>query len=408
MAMNMDASLRLSAKVDGLNNIVSLNRGLQSVEATAKGVTGAMRGMTGAASGLSGALGSLAPLLSVAGLAGMVQNTIKAGDSMYDLSQRTGVAVESLAKFKKAAATSGTDIEGVSKSLVKLSKTMLEANAGSSTALKSFKALGIGLTNTNGSLKTADAVMLEVANRFKQMPDGVAKTALALRLFGKSGAEMIPMLNMGGDAIDKLSVKMTTAFAQKMDQYSDRLAVLSGKVGALGMDLTVALLPALEAVTTAVTAAVSAFNELPDVVKGLAVAGATFAIAWGPLTGLVGGASKAFLVVKGAIEAMRVQLALASMEGIPAFSAAIMAIPGWGWALAGVAALGLLTKALYDNNDTFRSWVSNIGKIVSNDFAAAMKNLADETKKGVAAASNYFQDLANAAKAKAEIGRAHV
>ena len=117
MAMNVDAVLRLGAKVDGLNSIVAFNRGLQSVETTAKGVTGAMRGMTGAAAGLSGALGTLAPLLSVAGLVGMVQNTIKAGDAMYDLSQRTGVSVQALAQFKKAAATSGTDIDNVAKSL---------------------------------------------------------------------------------------------------------------------------------------------------------------------------------------------------------------------------------------------------------------------------------------------------
>ena len=65
MAMNMDALLKIRAQVDGANNIVSLNRGLQSVETTAKGVTTAMRGMTGAAAGLSGALGTLAPLLSV-------------------------------------------------------------------------------------------------------------------------------------------------------------------------------------------------------------------------------------------------------------------------------------------------------------------------------------------------------
>ena len=417
MAMNMDAMLKIRAQVDGANNIIQLNRGLQSVETTAKGVTGAMRGMTGAAAGLSGALGTLAPLLSVAGLAGMIKNTIDAGDRMHDLAQSTGVSVEALSRFKKAAAVSGTDIEGVSKSLVKLSKAMLEASTGNKTSEAAFNALGISVTKSNGQLKSSDAVMIEIANRFKAMPDGVAKTALALKLFGRAGAEMIPLLNMGGDSIDKLKVKMTAAFAEKMDEYKDRLAMLSGKVGALGMDLTVALLPALEAVTSAVTTAVSAFNELPDTLKGLAVAGATLAIAWGPLTGLVGGASEAFLVVKGAIEAMRVQLALAAMEGIPAFSAAIMAIPGWGWALAGVAALTALGTALYQNSEGFRNWANtsfNFIKVLASDGMGTMQRFGQwlgsmwsslvSTAKGVGSAiaqafSGPFGVIANVAKA---------
>lgn len=401
MAMNLNAALKIRADVDGQNKIVALNRGLNSLETTAKGVTGAMRGLTGASAGLSGALGTLAPLLSVAGLASMVKGTLDAADRMNDLAQSTGVSVEALSRFNKAAAVSGTDLEGVSKGLVKLNKAMVDAATGGKESAATFAALGVNVRNTDGSLKSADRVMLEVANRFKAMPDGAAKTALALRLFGKSGAELVPLLNMGGDAIDKMSTKMTTAFAKKADEYNDKLAMLGGKVRALGMDLTIALLPALDQITNALTVAVSAFNQMPDPLKATAVGAATLALAWGPLTGLVGGASKAFLVVKGAIEAMRLQMALAAMEGIPALSAAIMSIPGWGWALAGVAALGLLTKALYDNNDTFRTWVDNIGTVVANDFSAAMKNLADETKKGIATASSYFQDLAKAAKEKA-------
>ena len=68
MAMNMDAALRITAKVDGANNITALNRSLQTVGSTAKGVTGALVGLTGASAGLSGALGALAPLASIAGL----------------------------------------------------------------------------------------------------------------------------------------------------------------------------------------------------------------------------------------------------------------------------------------------------------------------------------------------------
>ena len=294
MAMNMDAALRITAKVDGANNITSLNRNLQAVEGTAKGLTGAMRGLAGASAGLSGALGALAPLASVAGLVGLTKGALDAGDKMFDLSQKTGVSVEALARFKKAASTSGTDIDSVSKALVKLSKGMLDASTGNAAAAAAFKALGVSITDSSGQLKSSDDVMLQVANRFSAMPDGVAKTALALKLFGKAGADMIPMLNMGGQAIDKLSVKMTTAFAQKADEYNDKLTALSGKVGAFGADLLIALLPALNAVTDAVSAAVTAFNALPAPMKSFAISAAAVAIAWGPITSIIKGAIGVF------------------------------------------------------------------------------------------------------------------
>ena len=399
MAMNMDAILNVKARVDGANKIVELNRGLMAVGTTAKGVTGAMRGLAGASAGLSGALGALAPLASVAGLVGLAKGALDAGDKMYDLSQSTGVSVEALAKFKKAASTSGTDIDTVAKGLKKLSINMVAAETGNKKAAAAFAVLGVSTKNANGEFKTADRVMLELADRFKNITDPVKKTALAAEIFGKKfGPDLIPLLNMGGAAIDKLSVKMTTAFAEKADAYSDKLAGLSGKVGALGADLLIALLPALDAVTSAVTAGVSAFNSLPGPIKGLAVSGALLAIAWGPLTGLVAGASAAFIAGTAAIQGLRVQIALAAMEGIPALNAAILSIPGWGWALAGVAALAALSAALYTNNADFRNWVDNVASIVANDFKGAMDDIANGAKdafKKAADAGSWFNERLN-------------
>lgn len=404
MAMNLDAMLRIKADVDGQNKIVALNRGLQQVGTTAAGVTGAMRGLTGAAAGLSGALGTLAPLLSAAGLVGMVKGTLDAADNMNDLSQATGVSVEALSRFNKAAAMSGTTIEGVGKGLVKLNKTMVDAATGGKASTATFQALGISVKNADGSLKSADRVMLEVANRFKAMPDGAAKTALALRLFGKSGAELVPLLNMGGDAIDKMSTRMTTAFAQKADEYNDKLATLGGKVRALGMDLTIALLPALDQITDALTVAVTAFNQLPAPLKSAAVGAATLAIAWEPLTGALKGGIGLLASAANGLEIFRYQAALAGgvmpmlIGNIKGLSAAILAIPGWGWALAGVAALGLLSKALYDNNEGFRNWVNNVGRVIAGDFANAMSNMKALAAGAIKGVSSAWQWLVGATR----------
>jgi lambda family phage tail tape measure protein len=404
MAMNMDAILNVRANVDGANKIVELNRGLKTMEGTAKGLTGAMRGLTGASAGLSGALGALAPLLSVAGLVGLAKGALDAGDKMNDLSQSTGVSVEALARFKKAAATSGTDIDSVAKAMGKLSKNMLDAATGSKQAAAPFKALGISVTDSKGKLKTADAVLLQIADRFKEMGKDPAKPGLAMKLLGRAGAEMIPLLNMGGDAIDKLSVKMTTAFAEKADAYNDKLAGLSGRVGALGADLLIALLPALDAVTDAVTAGVGAFNSLPGPIRGLALGGATLAIAWGPITGIIGGLSAvAMPLLANGLANLALQTSLAGSKlpplsaGLAILKGAILAIPGWGWALAGVAALTALGTALYLNNQDFKNWADNVVSIVANDFKGAMDDIvkgAQDAFKKAAEAGDWFGDRA--------------
>jgi phage-related protein len=286
MAANMDALLRIAAKVTGTEQVAALQGKFNQVEGAAKTLTSRM-------GPLSGALGALAPVATVGGLAALVGKTIEAGDKFNDLSQRTGVSVESLAKFNKAAATSGTDIDAVAKGLNKLNRGMFEAaTTGKGKAADALNFLGISAKDAAGNIKSADQATLEIADKFSKIQDPAAKAALAADLFGKAGVEMIPMLNEGGKAIESLSVKMTTAFAEKADQYSDKLAVLGGKVGGLAAGLTMALLPALELVVDGITAVVDVIGKLPGPIQtiiglfaGLAIALAALAPALSLLAG---------------------------------------------------------------------------------------------------------------------------
>jgi hypothetical protein len=94
---------------------------------------------------------------------------------------------------------------------------------------------------------------------------------------------------MGGDAIDRLKVKMNSAFAEKADAYSDKLASLSGKVGGLAAGLTVALLPALDLITTGITAVVDVFNNLPGPIQAVVGVVALLAVGLTALAPILGG-----------------------------------------------------------------------------------------------------------------------
>jgi hypothetical protein len=305
MAVNFAAILKIAAQVVGTEQVAKLG-------STFKQVEGATQSLTSNLGPLSGALGALAPIATIGGLGALVGRTIELGDSMNDMSQRTGVSVESLARFRKAAATSGTDIDAVAKSLVKLSKGLYEtAQTGKGPASEALQTLGISATDAAGKLKTADQVTLEIANKFKTMPDGIEKTALAMQLFGKSGADMIPMLNEGGKAIESLSVKMTAAFAKKADEYNDKLAMLGGKVGGLAAGLTVALLPALDATATALTAVIDAFTMLPGPIQAAVGGVALLAVGFTLLAPII----TSVVTVLGALAGLGIGATLAGWAG---------------------------------------------------------------------------------------------
>ena len=322
---SMQALLKIKADVEGEGKVNALGRAIGGLSGTAGKVSGSLKGLAGAAGGLSGALGSLVPLATGAGLAAMAKGAIDAADNMFDLSQKTGVSVESLSKFQQAANASGTSIEGVGAAMIKLNKGLA---AGGGPAADALKALGLSATDASGKLKSTDKVMLEVADKFKAMPDGAQKTALALKLFGKAGADMIPLLNGGAKSIEGLAATMSTKFAQGADKLNDKLAALQGKLLGLGVSIGTALMPLLNGIADAVTAAANAFSALP-----------------GPIQAIVGGLvalAAAFVVLAPAISAV------ISIAGALAGLGLGATIAGWlgavGPAIAGmtVAFSGLL------------------------------------------------------------------
>ena len=209
-------------------------------------------GLTDTAKSVNGVLANLGVAVSVAGLAAMVKSAIDTGDALDEMSQRVGVSVETLSVWKPAAEQSGVSGESFEKGLRKLSTTMLEAATGSEDAARGFSAVGVEFKSQDGTLRATDQVLLDLAERFKAMPDGAEKTALAVQLFGKSGAELIPFLNQGRDGINELAaemqalgVQMSSETAVQAGNFNDALDKLKLATTSIGNQIIASLLPAL-------------------------------------------------------------------------------------------------------------------------------------------------------------------
>jgi hypothetical protein len=239
MAATYDALLRINAKATGAGEVKNLGNAIGGLSKSAAG----LGAIAGSITGLGVALGGV-------GLAAAGKGIIDMADSLDELSQRTGTSVETLSKLGLAARQSGLDTEQVSGSMVKLSRSLGQiATGGGEKAAGALSALGISARDAQGQLKTADQVLLEVADRFKNMADGPEKATAAFDIFGKSGAALIPMLNMGSDAIQKLNTGISADFAKNAGIYNDQLANLQAQTSALGASVLSALLPSLVKVT---------------------------------------------------------------------------------------------------------------------------------------------------------------
>lgn len=124
--------------------------------------------------------------------------------SVKDASDSTGVNTEAWQKMTYAAKISGIEQEKLMTSMVKFDKVLTDAAGGSKTAGQIFKDLGISIKDASGKMRAPEAVFEDVAELLANVEDGATKTAAACAFFGKSGAELLPMLNEGRNGLQGL------------------------------------------------------------------------------------------------------------------------------------------------------------------------------------------------------------
>jgi len=214
------------------------------------GLAGAMKGLDKLKTGVLAA--GTAAIAAGVGLAVLTKSALNNMDALAKQSQMAGVSVESLSALSYAAELAGVNQDDLTKSMVKLTKGMSDAKQGTGEALKGFQALGIDVNELGGS----DGALEAIAEQFAGMEDGAGKTALALALFGKAGAAMIPLLNGGADGLKKmneeakiLGLVISTDTAKAAEQFNDSLTSLGKITTGLVNQYTAGLLPALNNIT---------------------------------------------------------------------------------------------------------------------------------------------------------------
>lgn len=224
-------------------------------------------------------------IASATAVAVMIKGSIDAADAMSKAAQKVGTTTEMLSGLKYAADMSDVSFELLQKSLGKLSSNAYSAATSGGEAAAAFKTLGINVKGTDGHLKDSGTMLEELAGKFAAMPDGAEKSALAIKLFGKAGMDMIPLLNSGSEGLaqmrgelDKMGGTISTETALRAEEFNDKLGKMAEITKSFGAVVASDLLPAINELTDAYMKATESGNNFSGASAVIKTIFETFAV----------------------------------------------------------------------------------------------------------------------------------
>lgn len=188
--------------------------------------------------------------IGIVAFTGLIKGALDSAAGLHDMSIQTGASVAALMQFRDIGATSDTTAQTIAGSMNKLAKGMAVASEESKGIGSAVKAIGLDFN----ALKNMqlDAQMIAVARALDQFQDGAGKSAVAMTLFGKEGAKMLPFLaDLAGES-DKVTASLTAqevaskaALAAMADDFGDNMTKIGKASEETKKNISFGMLPAL-------------------------------------------------------------------------------------------------------------------------------------------------------------------
>ena len=195
-----------------------------------------------------------------------VKRNIDAMDELSKAVEKVGIAAEDLQRLRYAADLSGVSAEALDKAIGKLSVSMLDLKDGTSDTAKALRAIGV----KSGDSPTE--ALAKISDQIAKMPPGFERTALAIKIFGKAGADLIPMLKDGGeemknlaDQADRFGGVISGGALKASEEFNDNLSRIERTTTSMVRQITVGLLPALTAITRDIVGATKGGSDFTGV-----------------------------------------------------------------------------------------------------------------------------------------------
>ena len=239
------------------------------------------------------------------GLLATGANAIKSADDLATLAKRTGLSTEMLQKFSYASDMVDVSTDELTSAMTKMKKNMGDAP-------DKFAALGISVTNADGTFRNIEDVFYDALGALSQIGDETERDLAAMDLFGKGADSLATIIDDGGASLQEYGAKaqemgliMSDETIGKLTATGDTIDELKARTSAtlleVGAELLENLAPAIETIVEKIGEVVTWLGTLDSDTLNtiLVVAGVIAAIS--PIASLIGGISSAIGVLSSAI-----------------------------------------------------------------------------------------------------------
>jgi hypothetical protein len=347
----------------------------------------------------------------VRGFAQFIDEQIEAANQLKITAARIGTTTDQLQALQLLATETGVPVDALANGFRFLNRHLGEVAEGKGKAAASeFQRLGIHVKDAEGKARPAVDVMADLADKIQTIPNAAERTNVAMTLLGRGGAQLIPILEQGGQAFKNAAQEMQLLGGGMSQDFVNaahdaRAAGVRLDVALTGLKSTIvnALLPGLK----------DSYEWLAKITLN--------AIKYGKETTWLSSTILAFKAVLGALAVWWALANIPIVAGAAALTAIYIAFDDLYAFLSGndsilgdtlnhFFGLGTATKAAQDLNEAFQSMIElvkivggeikddvvlplqYVAKFLAGDRAGAAK-LADEASERTQQRGDRLGDL---------------
>lgn len=260
------AEILLTARDTTGPAFASAQRNFQTLKASAASIAGRLAGIGAAVTASLAAFDFLNP-----------KPVIDQADALFKLSQKTGIAVETLSGYQYAAKLADVSNEELSLGLKKLSLNIAAAARGEKEQANVFKLIGVSVVDAGGKVRATNEVFEDLADRLAGYNDNANRNAIANATLGKGFEVLIPLLADGKEGLkqareelQKYGGVISKEFSEKAQRFNDNLTRLEQATQRLKIEVAGGLIDSLVALSEKFVKAAGDGNLLVTVLEELA------------------------------------------------------------------------------------------------------------------------------------------
>lgn len=345
-------------------------------------------------------------------LIGFGQSTAEGIDVLSKLSRRLGMTYGEMAGLKLASDLSGVALETLTMGATKLDVAFVSASNGSQSAIDKFTSLGLSMVDLQKM--SPEQRFAAIADAIAKLPTAAERSAAAIKLFGKSGAELVPLFEEGAGALQKareqaeaFGLALSGAQGKEVEKMNDAFTLAYAAIQGIVTQVVANLAPAVSAIVEEFTAFVAGAGgvSIGESIATALIDSAIFVVEMfgiaanfiytnvvEPMGGAAGMLSAAFAV--GATVA-NVFMGLGNIISAAFSFAAAQIEMTVGMLLSAIGAIAAWIPGMGDTADQFKAAGSSM-------LDSANQSLADSANSAIAAGQNFSDAVTGGAAASGQ------